>query len=63
MDTPLSPIVSEFETQEQAEQHDRWVRQRVRESLTEPRPPIAHDEVMGEMRELIEAKRRESGAG
>jgi len=59
MSTPLSPIVSEFETQEQADSYDRWFRQRVRESLEDPRPSIPHDEVMAEMRELLEAKRRQ----
>lgn len=58
MSTPLDPIVSEFETQEQADSYDRWFRERVQTSLVDPRPNIAHDDVMVEMRELIEEKRR-----
>lgn len=63
MSTPLSPIVSEFETQEQADSYDRWFRAKVQASLDDPRPSIPHDEVMAEMRELIESKRRGRHAG
>ncbi|SDO41525.1 antitoxin [Vreelandella arcis] len=58
MSTPLDPIVSEFETQEQAHSYDRWFRARVQRSLDDPRPGIPHDDVMAEMRSLLEAKRR-----
>lgn len=58
MSTPLDPIVSEFETQEQADSYDRWFRQRVEASLADPRPGIPHDDVMAEMRALLETKRR-----
>lgn len=63
MSTPLSPIVSEFETQEQADSYDRWFRAKVQDSLDDPRPSIPHDEVMAEMRELIEFRRRDRNAG
>lgn len=52
----LSPIVSEFETEEEAESYDRWFRAKVEASLADPRPPIPHDEVMAEMRKLIADK-------
>lgn len=59
MSTPLSPIVSEFETQEQADSYDRWFRARVQASLADPRPSIPHDEVMAEMEAIItEAEKR-----
>lgn len=58
MSTPLDPIISEFETQEQADSYDRWFRERVRASLNDPRPGIPHDDVMAEMRELLATKRR-----
>ena len=57
MSTPLDPIVSEFETQEQADSYKRWFRERVQASLADPRPGIPHDEVMAEMDALIDAKR------
>ncbi|HEP9751791.1 hypothetical protein [Pseudomonas aeruginosa] len=49
----LSPIVSEFETDEQADSYDRWFRRKVQESLDDPRPNIPHDQVMAEMRGII----------
>jgi hypothetical protein len=57
MSTQLSPIVSEFETEEQAASYDRWFRAKVQASLDDPRPSIPHDQVMAEMHALIEAKR------
>lgn len=53
MSTPLDPIVSEFDTQEQADSYQRWFRERVEASLADPRPGIPHDEVMAEMDALI----------
>lgn len=61
MSTRLDPIVSEFETQEQADSYDRWFRERVQRSLDDPRPSIPHDEAMARVRAVIEAKRRRAG--
>jgi len=58
MNTKLDPLISEFDTQEQADSYDRWFREQIRESLEDPRPSIPHDDVMAEMRELIAAKHR-----
>ncbi len=52
----LSPIESEFETTEEAEAYDVWFRAKVEASLADPRPSIPHDQVMAEMRTLIESK-------
>jgi len=57
MNAVLSPIVSEFETEEQAASYDRWFRAQVQASLDDPRPSIPHDQVMAEMREIIAEKR------
>lgn len=62
MSTPLDPIVSEFETQEQADSYDRWFRERVQRSLNDPLPGIPHDDVMAEMRALLEDKRRHAAS-
>lgn len=58
MSTPLDPIVSEFETQEQADSYDRWFRERVQQSLDDPRPNVPHDEAMARVRAIIESKKR-----
>ena len=63
MSTQLSPIVSEFETEEQAASYDSWFRAKVKASLEDPRSSIPHDVVMAEMRELIESKFKTRNAG
>ncbi|HXA47736.1 MAG TPA: stability determinant [Burkholderiaceae bacterium] len=60
MSTPLSPIVSEFDTVEQADSYDRWFRAKVQRSLDDTRPCIPHDQVMAEMDAIIaEAEKRQ----
>ena len=53
MSAVLSPIESEFATVEEAQAHDRWFRAQVQASLDDPRPCIAHDQVMAEMDQII----------
>lgn len=62
MNAVLSPIESEFATVEEAGAYDRWFRAKVQASIDDPRPNIPHDQVMAEMRALIETKRRELDA-
>jgi hypothetical protein len=63
MATPLDPLISEFDTAEEAEAYDLWFRAEVQASIDDPRPSIPHDQVMAEMHELIEAKRKARRAG
>lgn len=58
MDTRLDPIISEFETLEEAERYDKWLRAEVEASLSDPAPSIPHDQVFAEMDALIAAKRK-----
>jgi plasmid stabilization system protein ParE len=51
------PIVSEFDSPEQAASYERWLREKVAAALADPRPPVPHDKVMAEIRAIIEAKR------
>lgn len=55
MNTPLSPIASEFESEEQEASHDAWVRQEIEASLADDSSTIPHDQVMAEMDAIIEA--------
>lgn len=55
--TKLTPIESEFATTEEAEAYDAWFRAQVEASLADPRPGIPHDQVMAELRAIIEAKK------
>ena len=52
--TKLSPIESEFETTEEAEAHDAWVRAKVEKALASTEPSIPHDQVMAEMQAIID---------
>lgn len=54
--TPLDPLVSEFETQEQADSYDRWFRARVQEALDSKKPRLPHDEAMVRVDRLVEEK-------
>ncbi|KQZ83876.1 type II toxin-antitoxin system RelB family antitoxin [Pseudomonas sp. Root562] len=63
MSAELSLIVSEFETEEQADSYDRWFRAKVQTSLDDPHPNVPHDQVMADLRALIESKRNKLNAG
>lgn len=52
--TKLSPIVSEFETEEEAEAYDKWFRAKVEASLADPRPPVPHGEAMARIDRRLE---------
>lgn len=56
MSPALSPIVSEFETEEQAVSYDRWFRAKVQASRDDPRPSIPHDAAMARIREKLAKK-------
>jgi len=58
MSIPLSPIVSEFETEEQAASYDRWFRAKVQASIDDPRPSIPHDQAMAEVEKVLEERRK-----
>lgn len=54
--TKHSPIVSEFETDEEAQAHDAWARAKIAASLADPRPSVPHDQVMAHIREILAVK-------
>lgn len=58
MSIPRSPIVSEFETEEQAASYDRWFRAKVQASIDDPLPSIPHDEAMAEVDRMLEERRK-----
>ena len=63
MSAVLSPIVSEFETQEAADAYDVWFCAKVQASIDDPRPSIPHDQVMDEVNDLLIKKRAKFNAG
>ena len=58
----LDPIVSEFDTEEEAEAYDKWFREQVEAGLQSTGPWIPHDEVMAGVRAIIEGRRKPGDA-
>jgi hypothetical protein len=59
-DKPDEPPVTEFASSEEAQAHDRWVREKVARALEDTRPPIPHEQVVAEIDEILEAARKRS---
>lgn len=57
MSARLSPLVSEFESEEQAARYDAWLRAKVQASVEDPRPNVPHDEIMAKLKARLAAKR------
>lgn len=53
MNAILDPIISEFETENQAASYDLWFRGQVQQALDSKMPRIPHDQVMAEMQAII----------
>jgi hypothetical protein len=53
----LSPIVSEFETEEDAAAYDAWFRAQVETALASTAPRIPHEQVQAEVRAIIKKHR------
>jgi len=49
----LDPIVSEFATEEDAQAYDAWFRAQVEAALASTEPDIPHEQVMIEIRAII----------
>jgi hypothetical protein len=58
MGTVLSPLVSEFETEEQEASYTAWLKAKVQASLDDPRPNIPHDKVMAKSRALLNPNKK-----
>lgn len=58
----LSPIVSEFDSTEDAEAYEAWFRAKVEASLANPEPRAPHDTVMAEIDAIIEQAERQKHA-
>ena len=57
MTSVLSPIVSEFETEEQEASYDQWFRAKVEEALLSQKPRLPHDAAMAKVQAMLEERR------
>lgn len=55
----LDPLISEFETQEQADSYDVWFRAKVQEAIDNPHPYLPHDAAMAHVDQMIEELRKQ----
>ena len=62
MSTTFSPLVSEFESEEQEASYTAWLKAKVEASLNDPRPNAPHDQVMAEARVLLASKKKPHAA-
>lgn len=63
MNTALSPIVSEFETEEQAASYDHWFRAKVQEAIDSKKPRLPHDQAMARVDQLLAERRKQRATG
>lgn len=59
----LSPLVSEFETDEKEANYTAWLKAKIERSRSSTKPLIPHDQVMAQARTLIESKRKKHVVG
>ena len=58
MNAVLSPIVSEFETEEQESSYNQWFRAKVEEALRSNKPRLPHDAAMVKVQTMLEERRK-----
>ena len=58
MPSAISPIVSEFETEEHAASYDQWFRAKVEEALQSEKPRLSHDAAMAKVQAMLEERRK-----
>jgi len=63
MSSAPSPMVSEFETQEQENSYTMWLREKYAASLADMRPNVSHDDVMAKARALLDQKKARLATG
>jgi len=60
--TQLDPLVSEFDSQEQALQYEQWFRVKVQEALEDEHGFLPHDAAMAEVDAMLVQKRAQRAA-
>ena len=58
MSAVLSPIVSEFETEEQESSYNLWFRAKVAEAQRSKKPRLPHDAAMAKVQAMLEERRQ-----
>jgi len=61
--TQLDPLVSGFDTQEQAHHYEQWFRAKVQQALEDEHGFLPHDAAMAEADAMLMHKRAQRAAG
>jgi len=54
----LDPLISEFATEQDAENYDHWFRAKVREAIESPHLRIPHDAAMASVERMVAERRK-----
>ncbi len=57
MTVRLEPLISEFETEDQASRYDVWFHAKVCEAMNSDKPRVPHDEAMAKVEARLAEKR------
>ena len=58
MTVRLSPIVSQFDTEEQEASDDQWFRAKVEEAMRSEKPSLPHNAAMAKVQAMLEERRK-----
>jgi hypothetical protein len=58
MSALLSPIVSEFETEEQEASYDQWFRAQVEAAMLSEKPRLPNDAAMAKVQAMLDERRK-----
>ena len=58
MNVRLSPVVSQFDTEEQEASHDQWFRAKVEEAMRSEKPRLPHDAAMVKVQAMLDERRK-----
>lgn len=53
----LDPLVSEFDTEEQAQSYDAFFRAKVQQSLSDTHPNLSHDQAIAMVHQELERRK------
>ena len=58
MNAALSPIVSEFETEEQEISYNQWFKSKVEEALQSGKPRLPHNAAVAKVQAMLKERRK-----
>ena len=58
MTVRLSPIVSQFDTEEQEASYCQWFRAKVEEAMRSEKPRLPHDAAMAKVQAILKERRK-----